>query len=287
MTAKAKPRTSTRTSKRTSTRDAGDTFMRLLREDHAGLSLVLREIDAQQTALRSAPATARPVLLEAMRYLLVYQHSVHHPREDQLFAKIREREPLLYRNMAQLVREHRVGQERAEGLARELARATPDELRGKTGARLAKQLQDYVRHTRNHIRREETVFYTGAARVLRASDWAALTAGPMPQDPAGDLHRLAARYPRLAARLGQSERAVTGHGERESRPQDRTGIRQRAERVAELCGEVLHDTAELARLGIEDLRKVRTPLGLARASVDMSTRGCSYALKLARRPFRR
>jgi len=261
--------------------------MRLLREDHAGLSLVLREVDAQQTALRSAPATARPVLVEAMRYLLVYQHSVHHPREDRLFARIREREPLLYRNMAQLVREHRVGQERAEGLARELARATLDELRGKTGARLSKQLEDYVRHTRKHIRREETVFYTGAARVLRASDWAALTAGPMPQDPAGNLHRLAARYPRLAARLAQPERAVTGHGELESRPQDRPGIRQRAELVAEFCGEVLHDTAELARLGIEDLRKVRTPLGLARASVDMSTRGCIYALKLARRPFRR
>lgn len=287
MTAKAKPRANAGAAKRERARDSADTFMRLLREDHAGLSLVLREIDAQQTALMSAPATARPVLLEAMRYLLVYQHSVHHPREDRFFARIREREPLLYRNMAQLVREHRVGQERAESLARELARATPDELRGKVGARLSRQLQDYVRHTRNHMRREETVFYTGSARVLRASDWTALTAGPMPHDPAGDLHRLSARYPRLAARLGQAERAVTDHGEHESHPQDRPGIRQRAELVAELCGEVLHDTAELARLGIEDLRKVRTPLGLVRASVEMGTRGCSYALKLARRPFRR
>jgi hemerythrin-like domain-containing protein len=286
-TTTAKPRKRAGAVKGARTRDAGDMFMRLLREDHAGLSLVLREVDAQQSALRSTPATARPVLLEAMRYLLVYQHSVHHPREDQLFARIREREPLLYRNIAQLVREHRVGQERAEGLARELARATLDELRGTVGARLSRQLQDYVRHTRNHMRREETVFYTGSARVLRASDWAALTAGPMPQDPAGDLHRLAARYPRLAARLGQAERAVTGHGEHEPRAQDRPGIRQRAELVAEFYGEVLHDTAELARLGIEDLRKVRTPLGLARASVDMSTRGFSYALKLARRPFRR
>jgi len=99
--------------------------------------------------------------------------------------------------------------------------------------------------------------------------------------------RLFGGFPRLAARLGQPERAVTGHGEHESRPQDRPGIRQRAELVAELFGEVLHETAGLVRLGVEDLRTVRTPLGLARASVKMSTRSCSYALNLARRPFRR
>ena len=159
------------------TSDAADRFMRLLRDDHAGLSRVLREIDAQQSMLRSSPETARPVLGEAMRYLLVYQHSVHHPREDRLFARIRGREPGLYRNMRSLVREHRTGQQQAEALAGELSRATLAQLRGRTGERLAKQLQAYVRHTRAHMRREEAVFYTGSERVLRASDWAALMEG--------------------------------------------------------------------------------------------------------------
>jgi len=268
-------------------RAAAEGYMKLLRDDHAGLSHVLREIDAQQTALRSSPGSARPVLLEAMRYLLIYQHSVHHPREDRLFARIRERQPLLYRNMRQLVREHRVHQERAAALARELARATPGQLRGKAGVRLARQLAEYVRQMREHMRREETVFYAGAARVLRASDWSVLMAGPMPRDPAGDLPRLAARYPRLAARLAAPERVVTGAGEREPQLQERPGITPRAELVAECFGEVLHDTADLARLGIADFRKVRTPLELARAWVDTGARGCRYAAKLASLPFRR
>jgi len=277
----------TRPSARARSAAAAHEFMKLLRDDHAGLSRVLREIDAQQSALRSSPETARAVLMEAMRYLLVYQHSVHHPREDLLFSRMRDREPMLYRSMHQLLLEHRIGQERAESLARELAQAKPSQLRGKAGARLSRQLQDYVHRTRQHMRREEAVFYAGSARVLRASDWAAIMSGPVPRDPAGDLHRLAARYPRLAARLAQPERAVTGSGEREARPQDRPGIRQRAELVAELLGEVLHDTADLARLGIADLRKVRTPLGLARASVEISARSVSYAAKLASLPFRR
>jgi hemerythrin-like domain-containing protein len=283
MTTTRKPRNPARTRGR----EAREAFMKLLRDDHAGLSRVLREIDAQQSALRSSPETARAVLMEAMRYLLVYQHSVHHPREDLLFSRMRDREPLLYRSMHRLLLEHRIGQERAESLARELAQAKPLQLRGKAGVRLSRQLQDYVHRTRQHMRREEAVFYAGSARVLRESDWAAIMSGPLPRDPAGDLHRLAARYPRLAARLAQPERAVTGSGEREARPQDRPGIRQRAELIAELFGEVLHDTADLARRGVDDLRKVRTPLGLARATAEIGARNCSHAVKLAKLPFRR
>ena len=261
--------------------------MARLRDDHAGLSRVLREVDAQQTALRSMPETARPVLVEAMRYILVYQHSVHHPREDLLFAKIRDREPMLYRNMHRLVMEHRIGQERAESLARDLARATPAQLRGKVGVRISKQLQDYVRHTRGHMRREEAVFYTGAARVLRASDWAAVTSGPMPRDPAGDLLRLADRYPRLAARLAQPERVVTGHGEQAAQPQDPVGIRQRVEVVAELCGEALHETADFVRTGLAELGAVRSPAGALRASLSIGARGFRCASRLVGLPFRR
>ena len=260
--------------------------MKVLREDHAGLSRVLREIDAQQSALLATPETSRPVLVEAMRYILVYQHSVHHPREDLLFARIRDREPMLYRNMHRLVMEHRIGQERAEALARDLARAKPGQLRGKMGVRISKQLQDYVRHTRAHMRREEAVFYTGSARVLKASDWAAIIGSAMPRDPAGNLHRLSDRYPRLAARLAQTERAVTGHGEHVTRPHDLPGIRQRAEVVAEFCGEVLHETADLARAGLQDLGGIRSPVGAVRASLSIGARSVRYAARLAALPFK-
>lgn len=222
---------------------AAGNFMQLLREDHAGLSRVLREIDAQQSQLQSAPGAARPVLAEALRYLLVYQHSIHHPREDQLFARVRAREPRLYANMHRLVREHRLGQQQAERLAGELSRATLVQLRGRTGLRLAKQLQRYVGHTRDHMRREEAVFYTGSERVLRSSDWAALMAGPMPRDPAADPQRFAARYPRLAERMSRPQREVTGPRESVSGTDLRAGV----ERVLERCAALLHQAIDVAQ----------------------------------------
>jgi len=230
-------------------------FMQVLREDHAGLSRVLREIDAQAALLQSVPGAARPVLAEALRYLLVYQHSIHHRREDQLFARVRAREPRLYRNMQQLVREHRAGHQQAERLASELSRASLGELSGRTGQRIAAQLQQYVQHTRDHMRREEAVFYTGSERVLRTSDWTALMTGPMPRDPAMDPQRFATRYPRLAERMARPQRDVVGLRETASG----TDHRARAEQVVERCADLLHRAIDVAQRIVRTL--VRSPGG--------------------------
>lgn len=221
---------------------AAASFMQLLREDHAGLSRVLREIDLQQSLLQSVPGAARPVLAEAMRYLLVYQHSIHHPREDQLFARVRVREPRLYHNMHQLVREHRVGRHVAERLADDLSRSTLSQLQGRTGQRLARQLHQYVQHTRDHMRREEAVFYSGSERVLRAADWKALMAGPMPRDPARDPQRFASRYPRLAEHMSRPQRHVAGTTDTASGTQ----LRARAEQLVERSAALLHHGLDVA-----------------------------------------
>ena len=210
--------------------------MRILREDHAGMSRVLREIDVQQSLLQTTPGAARPVLAEALHYLRAYQHSIHHPREDQLFARVRAREPRLYHNMHRLVREHRVGHQVVERLASDLSRATLIQLRGRLGRRLAGQLQRYVQETRDHMRREEAVFYTGSERVLRAADWAALLAGPMPRDPLADRQRFAARYPRLAERMSRPQREMTGPHETSST----VDLPEWVEHAVDRCAALLH-----------------------------------------------
>jgi hypothetical protein len=137
------------------------------------------------------------------------------------------------------------------------------------------------------MRREEAVFYTGAARVLKASDWKKIATGPMPRDPAGNLIRLADRYPNLAARLATPERMVAGHGEQSAQSQERPDSSQRAEVVAELFGEALHETADFVRAGLEDLGGVRSPAGAVRASFSIGARSVRCASRLVGLPFRR
>ena len=267
----------------------GDPFMRTL--DHGRLSRVLREIDVQQGRLRSAPESARPVLVEAMRYLLHYQHAFHHPREDRLFARISARAPQLGREMRALIREHRGGLRQAEKLVADLAHATPAHLRRRSGARLARGLAEYVAHTRDHMRNEEAVFYAQSERVLQVSDWTALLAETRPEDPMGSQALLENEFPHLAAQLFQP---VSGVGGRGDGPQGdggaparaRAAMREGVEQIFELYGELLHEGVDVARSNAANLRSVRSPWELVRAAGPVGARSCRFVARCLADPPR-
>ncbi|MFU8878265.1 MAG: hemerythrin domain-containing protein, partial [Wenzhouxiangellaceae bacterium] len=147
-------------------------FMQRLRHDHAGLSRMLRAIDAMVDRLATEPETVQPLLVEAFGYLLDYQHGYHHPREDRLFERIRDKRPALADTLQKLAEEHVAGERETAEIAEDLAAARPDRLRGKKGERLAARIRGYIRHSRLHMRNEEAVFYTRAEQVLGKSDWA-------------------------------------------------------------------------------------------------------------------
>jgi hemerythrin-like domain-containing protein len=272
----------------TATRPAADreSFMQRLRTDHAGLSRVLREIDRHQSLLRTDPEYAQPLLVEAMRYLLQYQHAFHHPREDRLFTRIRAHSPRLLRDMQRLIREHRIGQRRAEELAVELDRATPQQLRGRKGVQLARLLQSYVRHTRDHMRREEVVFYARSESVLERSDWLALAEADDPADPMSDLRRLAAEYPLLAARLTQPVREIGGTGTAMGTARSGDLMRHILEDFSEAYGGLLHEALDLVRANVDTLRSVRTATGLMRAARPIHARNMQFLGRCISEPTR-
>jgi hemerythrin-like domain-containing protein len=271
---------------------AGDAFMRTLRVDHGRLSRVLREIDIQQARLAAAPVDARPVLVEAMHYLLHYQHAFHHPREDRLFERISARAPRLGREMRELMREHRGGLRQAERLAADLAGATLPQLRRGLGVRLAGRLDRYVAHTRDHMRSEEAVFYAQSERVLTDADWASLQAQATPDDPLGDPVLLARKYPRLAARLVKAVSGVPGHGDTPpagwgAMPHRARGaVSDGVEQLFELYGELLHEALDLARTNLASLQTVRSPWGFAHVAGPIGTRSCRFAVRCLTEPPR-
>jgi len=262
----------------------GASFMRRLRTDHSGLSRVLREIDTQQAMLRSHPGSARPVLAEAMRYLLQYQHGIHHPREDRLFARIQEREPQLYRDMQRLTRQHRAGQRHAEQLAADLHAFDRAQLRGGKGARLARQLRNYVRLTRAHMRREEAVFYARAENALHAADWRKLAAGDTASDPMLDPRRLATRYPLLSKRFAQPVREVGGPGPFAARANIGEAVWHGLEQLVEISGELAHDALELARANLDSVRAIRSPADIVRAARPIHARTLHFTRRCVMQP---
>lgn len=253
----------------------GSTYMRALRRDHAGLSRMLREIDLQAGRLSHEPEEARALLVEAMRYLLGYHHAFHHPREDRLFARIRARDTALDATLADLSDEHEVGEAEAERLACDLETATSKQLRGRLGKRLTERVNEYVRHTRAHMRHEEAVFYARAEAALNPEDWReVIDSDHGPQDPMAGLAEMGRSYPRLAVRLGL--------------PLTHLGLLERVEPVSEelklqmlaltdLYGGLLHDALDLGRSHVDRLLAVRDPGGLLSALGGMARDNLDFA----------
>ncbi|MEE4637722.1 MAG: hemerythrin domain-containing protein [Wenzhouxiangella sp.] len=262
----------------------GADFMQALRRDHAGLSRVLREIDTQAALLVREPARARPVLVDALRYLLRYHHAFHHPREDRLFSRIRAREASLEDSLEQLSDEHEVGEQQLGKLAEDLDRAPVGELRGKTGELLAERIEDYVRHTRVHMRSEETVFYGRAERVLDDQDWEAVVAADDGrQDPMVDLVEMGNEYPNLAEQLGLPVRHL-GLAERTGPLSDE--LRAQMLALTDLYGGLAYEALELGRGNLGRLLAVRGPSSLVRAVGEISSANLRFAGQCVTRPPR-
>lgn len=264
--------------------DPGQMFMQALRRDHAGLSRVLREIDTQAVRLVREPGRARPVLVDALRYLLRYHHAFHHPREDRLFARIRARDAELDATLGQLSDEHETGEQQAGELAGDLDRSRARQLRGKAGLRLAERIHDYVRHTRIHMRNEEAVFYARAERVLDDKDWqAVIEADDGRTDPIVDLAEMANVYPHLAEQLGLPVRHL-GLVERTAPLSNE--LRAQMLALTDLYGGLAYEAVELGRGNLDRLLAVRGPSSLVRAVGEISSANLRFAAQCLTQPPR-
>lgn len=263
-------------------------FMARLRLDHARLSRVLREMEVQRTRLGSEPAAARAVLSEALRYLVEYLHGHHHPREDLLYARLAPLRPDLGDELRELGREHDGGAARVRQLASALRRM---KVTGRGGERFARELQEYVDETRQHMRREErAIFYAGVEPWLTEQDWQALSAEALPDDPFGDAARLRQHYPRLASALAAPVRDVSSatRSAPAAEPHARSleALRDGADELVDTYGELLHEGLELVRANVATLWGARSPFGAVEALPEVSRRSYEFAARCVTQPSR-
>ncbi len=158
--------------------------IRIIREEHATLSAVLKSIglllaDARK---RHAPLGEREFrALRAMLYYIdAFPETEHHPKEhDLLFARLRQRTHEIDAVLDRLDREHGTSQARVRDLEHALVGLEMMEGAADAEARRAafeEQVALYIEHYFAHMRVEEDVVLPAAERVLTGADWAAVDA---------------------------------------------------------------------------------------------------------------
>lgn len=125
-----------------------------LREDHRNMSVVLEVLEQTVNEAKADKDPDFELVEEIMRYMTVYPDAVHHPKEDLLYAKLKNLRPDLTAGLDDVEKDHH------EIAA--LGTALRDDIEAiVAGAAVRREqfvadCEKYVRRLRDHMQWEET-----------------------------------------------------------------------------------------------------------------------------------
>jgi branched-chain amino acid transport system ATP-binding protein len=146
----------------------------VLREEHRSILAVLHGMSflVQEIRARGRQVDAR-VFHAMIYYLDTFSERFHHPKEDRhLFQALRGRSAEAAALIDELEDEHKRGEDALRRLSHTLMRY--EEGGQREFPAFEREVENFVRNYRDHIRKEEEGVFPLAREVLSGSDWAKL-----------------------------------------------------------------------------------------------------------------
>jgi hemerythrin-like domain-containing protein len=141
-----------------------------LSQEHRNIEKLLGILERELEIFDRGGRPDYEVIGAIISYFEVYTELYHHPQEDMVFDKLRERDPVAAAEVGDLVREHSRGSERLRAVAQAVRYVLAD------GEFLRKDVDTIVRgfvsHERKHMAMEDGYFFPAALKALTAQDWA-------------------------------------------------------------------------------------------------------------------
>lgn len=168
-----------------------------LREEHRDIARLLDALEHQIDVFERADEPDYDVIRGVADYFLEFPDRCHHPKEDQVFARLKAADPKAAAEIGDLPSEHRLVHERIGRFARDL-----QALLGETDiARdvVVDAARQFIEAERRHMQMEEERFFPLAEKALTAEDWSILdralaqSADPRFGDSAARLKQLSQR----------------------------------------------------------------------------------------------
>ena len=163
-------------------------FVSAWHDEHAYFARLLALLRKELDVFHGGGRPNYELMHDVVSYLREYSDEVHHPREDEAFARLAKRCPEMELPLARLRQEHRVIAHAGETLRRQIDAILEDEMVPRQEVEMA--LATYLVYYGNHIAKEEEDVLARAASELAAADWQAVKdAAPAGGDPAEERYR--------------------------------------------------------------------------------------------------
>ena len=140
-----------------------------LSREHRNIEKLLAILERELEVFDRGDRPDYEVIRAVISYFEVYPEVYHHPQEDLVFAKLRERDPVAAAKVGDLAHEHHKGAERLRRVAQAVRYVLAD------GEVLRQNVdtivRDFIAHERQHMMMEDRYFFPAALEALKPQDW--------------------------------------------------------------------------------------------------------------------
>lgn len=175
-------------------------------DDHVNFGRLLNILEDQLALFHGGSSPDYEMMLDIMYYMTHYSDVIHHPKEDMVFALIRQRDAGVARLIDELTEQHASLKRYGEELVRDLDGIVNGTIMSRE--RVESTGRIYLKNLRGHMRTEEYEILPLAAQLLGESDWARIDqAIANMEDPLFGT-RVEVRYSALRQQIGRDEQAA-------------------------------------------------------------------------------
>ena len=152
----------------------------VLRQEHGNITRLLKALARQIAVFDQAGEPDHDIVEGVIDYFLSYPDLYHHPKEELVLAKLRQRDSAAANAIGDLKREH----EELASRAREFSATVHAAFEETDLPRQSLQqwTQDFIALQTRHLNKEEKEFFPVAQAVLTPEDWAQLEAKMTDED---------------------------------------------------------------------------------------------------------
>ena len=142
--------------------------------DHVNFSHLLNLLEGQLALFHDGASPDYELMLDIMYYMTHYSDVVHHPREDLVFARVKQKDPSTRASIDALTGQHAHLKQAGEALASDI----DDVVNGSVSSRaqVEARARAYTADMRRHMGAEEATVLPAAAKLLTDADWTAVEA---------------------------------------------------------------------------------------------------------------
>jgi len=145
-------------------------IIEILRREHRNIEKLLHVMEQELNVFDRGERPDYEVFGAIIEFFKNYPDSCHHPKEDIIYAKFKNRNPDRAASIADLEAEHREGAVRLRRVAQAIDAVLNDqELLRETVKRI---VRDFIDNERKHIALEDGVIFPAILEALSPADWA-------------------------------------------------------------------------------------------------------------------